>query len=407
MPSIFDTVDKQRNRTRPRMVNRTPELDKAGRQSNYPWVVPVDKGYTTPADRLSGEGPRPDADYRNNNEIGYMVRRNLSAGSTKSTPDNRPVYGPENLGLRGQTNRPAPPVQYNMSGMARASGIAPEYDMSGRLNGDNRPALGPENRSWIGRQWDSFTGFWKPAFEGSPTQAAAATTAAAAGTGVKPKPSGSEQALSARTAAIASPGKIDYNKPFWWMDESLGDRQPIHAIRGTKQTWYSPQTGLEFNSPQEAYEGVPHEEKVVLAEKLAERLHEVRIAGIEGGSKIKAAEASGAAWKNLPQTGLDGEAMLYNTDTAEVKPARLAAAEAAVSEKDLERSNRMVAEASALNEMTDDEALKALVQIDNATNRALTFEALSRMHPNKAKSIAQKAVEVEKSQRTPIFNDVR
>lgn len=384
MPSRLEEVEKQRLRSRPRQVNRTPELDKAGRQ-NPPWVIP-DKGSPVPAARLSGEGPRPDADYRGNtvpqNSVSkrlssYMenaVRNGLNAGGTKLAPDTRPVYGPQNQ----------------------------------RMVADNRPVYGPENRSWLGRGWDFTKKVWDTATNWggetpvAPAPAVAATTAAAAGGGIKPKPSGSEKALADRTAAAIDRGKIDYDRPFWWMDENLGDKKPIHLIRGTEQSWYSPFTGTEFASPQEAYEGVSRAEKLDLRDKLAERAHELTVEKMRGGYKVQAAEAGEKRWEELKSgTGLGGEPSIFNVETGEYMP--LTGQRAKITDADLKNANEALAEAMALKDMADDAAVKALVQIKKDTQRALIFDALSRMYPDKAKSMARKIAELQSTQEEPLF----
>jgi hypothetical protein len=71
----------------------------------------------------------------------------------------------------------------------------------------------------------------------------------------------------------------------------------------------------------------------------------------------------------------------------------------------MEKANEALEEAVYLKDMNDDAAIQALIKQKSDVKRALIFDALSRMYPDKAQSMAKKISELEAAQEEPLFNN--
>jgi len=271
---LYTTV-KDRFPTRRARVNRTPGEGGITRKPTLGVTDPL-----TPS--VSGMFP-PNPQQPNN--LGPRVKN--AAGKIADLFNTvRDITG-QRKPLGGQ--QVVPPPEATATGTSLATGF---------------PPIGQRIRDYLSKS----PGYVEPEFKVSPV------------TLPPPKAAPVEAPATPATPAVpAAPEqfKPDFNKPFWWLNDQLGETRPIQLIRGTNVTWQSPVDGKEYATAREAFEGQTTEARIESETKGTEHARSLELEALKGQYGIAQAQATPRKRYEIDQDTLSPTAEPNVLDTFE------------------------------------------------------------------------------------------
>jgi hypothetical protein len=375
MPSILDPIDRERNRTHKRRVKGSPEIERADRQDTGKGLIPSERKVANPS-RVIGEGSRPKSDYTPGGQAIMDTTKKYVGGSIKGAGM---VAGDVRKGFNFIKNA-IPKGRYASDERHFLSPISQSVSDSMRGQKGAVSKLVDWGADKARGVYDYFSG--KPP-EGSVAPSAVASVTPP----VTKKQSGTDDTIKNRAAGAATPKKgINYDKPFWWMDESLGDRRPIHTIRGTGQSWWSPVTGLEYMSPREAYEGMSLGERKETEIAVATRLHDIN--KIKEKGKADLATASAKPFAQFKPISGDYETEPGTVDVVGGGYYPGGTKKPKLTDKDLSQASEAVTIAMEMKAQTDEAVLEQILKMESMDQQRI-WEALAEVAPEKARSVLE------------------